>query len=203
MGFDVRNEELYEKALKHKSYNKTDNNERLEFLGDAILNQIISEILFYQNKKKSEGFLSKERSKVVSRKNLNKIGQKILKDVYIKNNLQKISEKIYGNTLEALIAAIYIDKGISYAKKFVKEKIMNNQPASQRPFIDYKTELQKTLHKEKKDLQYKLITTEGPEHKKQFTVAVFVNKKRRSSAKGRSIKKAEQEAAKRTLNIVI
>ena len=172
-------------------------------MGDAILNQIISEILFCQNKQKSEGFLSKERSKLVSRKNLNKIGEKVLNGVSIKNRVQKISEKIYGNTLEALIAAIYIDKGPRYAKKFVKEKIINNQVSYQRPFVDYKTELQKTLHKEKKDLRYKLITTQGPEHKKQFTVAVFVNKKRCSSATGFSIKKAEQEAAKRTLNIVV
>ena len=180
-----------------------DNNERLEFLGDSILNQIISEELFHNHKKQGEGFLSKERARLVSRKHLNQIGKSLIKESQIKNKLERVSERIYGNTLEAIIAAIYIDKGKDFVKKFIKEKVINSPVMKKEAFFDYKTELQKALHKKKSEPKYKLIKTDGPDHKKQFTIAVFVGKRRTSSATGFSIKEAEQEAAKKTLNIVL
>ena len=202
LGFTTKNISLYEKALKHKSYNCTDNNERLEFLGDAILNQIISEELFRKNKNKGEGFLSKERSRLVSRRHLNQVGKTLIKESQIKNKLENMSEKIYGDTLEAVIAAIYIDKGMVFAKKFIKDRVINNPRTKKELPFDHKTELQKLLHKKKREPEYKIINTKGPDHKKQFTIAVFVKKRKLSSATGFSIKEAEQEAAKKALNIV-
>ena len=94
-------------------------------MGDAILNSIVSEYLFLNNNKE-EGFLSQERAIIVSRKHLNKLGKKLLASKNIKSSLKIIPEKVFGNTLEAIIGAIYIDKGIDEAKRFVINNIINS-----------------------------------------------------------------------------
>ena len=117
------NKPNYAKAFIHKSLENTDHNERLEFLGDSVLSLIITEILFHENKSKEEGFLSKKRSKIVSRKHLNMVGKKIIPEKQIQSALKTIPSNIFGNTLEAIVGAIFIEEGIKEAKKFVKKHI--------------------------------------------------------------------------------
>ena len=103
-----------------------DNYERLEFLGDSILNSIVSEYLFLNHTQKDEGDLSKKRSVIVGRKNLNKIGKEILSKKHIQHNLHTITPNIYGNILEAIIGAVYLDSGHDKTKDFIENQIIKN-----------------------------------------------------------------------------
>jgi len=201
LGFKTTNKHYYTKALQHKSYDVNNNNERLEFLGDSILNFIVSEQLFLNNNK-AEGFLSQQRAIIVSRKHLNKVGKKLIKPTSIKSRLKIIPEKIFGNTLEAIIGAIYIDKGTAKTKEFIISNIVNSEFIKEFTGVDYKSELQQLGHKKKQKIEYKLLESKGLDHSKEFTIAVFLDNVNISQAKASSIKEAEQKAAKKTLNIV-
>ena len=202
LGFKTSNNHYYIKALQHKSYDINNNNERLEFLGDAILNSTVSEQLFLNNKNKEEGFLSQQRAIIVSRKHLNKVGKKLIKPSNIKSSLKRIPDKIFGNTLEAIIGAIYIDKGTDESKRFIINNIINSEFIKELTGVDYKSQLQKAGHKNKHKIEYKLLESAGLDHSKEFTIAVFVDNVNISQAKASSIKEAEQKAAKKTLNSV-
>ena len=202
LGFKTSNKHYYTKALQHKSYDINNNNERLEFLGDAILNSIVSEQLFLNNKYKEEGFLSQQRAIIVSRKHLNKVGKNLIKPTNIKSSLKRIPDKIFGNTLEAIIGAIYIDKGAEESKRFIVNNIINSEFIKDFTGVDYKSQLQKVGHKNKRKIEYKLLESAGLDHSKEFTIAVFIDDINTSQAKASSIKEAEQIAAKKTLNIV-
>ena len=168
-------------------------------MGDAILNSIVSEYLFLNNRKE-EGFLSQKRAIIVSRKHLNKVGKKLIPPTKIKSNLKTIPEKIFGNTLEAIIGAIYIDKGIQQVEKFIIKNIYNSTFSKTIFNTDYKSKLLKTAQQLKIKIGYKVLSKNGPDHNQEFLVAVFVNGVKKTEAKGRSIKEAEQRAAKKTYN---
>ena len=195
-------EEIYKTAFQHKSYCKTNNNERLEFLGDAILSFIVSEYIYEKNKTQKEGFLSKKRAVIVARKHLNMVGKRVINKEWLKTKTETISDNIYGNALEALIGAIYIERGITQAKQFIVDKIINSEFIDELLNTDYKSNLQKIIQKTQNDIKYNLIKTKGPEHNKEFYVALFIDNKKISSAKGRSVKEAEQNAAKKALKSV-
>ena len=108
--------DLYKSSLTHSTCNKINNYEKLEFLGDAVLNCIVSEHLFKKHKNQDQGFFSKTKSNIVARKNLNEIGKKIIPTKQIKHNLKTIPRNIYGNVLEAIIGAIYLDLGHQKSK---------------------------------------------------------------------------------------
>jgi len=131
------------------------------------------------------------------------VGKKLIKPSNIKNNLKRIPDKIFGNTLEAIIGAIYIDKGTEVSKKFIINNIINSKFIKELTNVDYKSQLQKAGHKNKQKIEYKLLESEGLDHSKEFTVAVFIDNVNISQAKAPSIKEAEQKAAKKTLNIVL
>lgn len=193
---------IYKIAFLHKSYNKKSHNERLEFLGDAILSLIISEFLFLENPNKEEGFLSKKRAIIVGRKHLNMVGKKIIPQKEIKSNFKRIPLSVFGNTLEAVIGAIYLDKGIDQARIFVKEHIYMSEFLSDFSEIDYKSKILEYSQKEKVPLEYKVEKQEGPDHKKEFLVAIFLDNRRIAEAKGSSKKEAEQKAAQKAIKIV-
>ena len=195
-------EERYKIAFQHKSYCKTNNNERLEFLGDAILCFIVSEYIYEENKTQKEGYLSKKRAVIVARKHLNMVGKRVINKELLKTKTETISDNIYGNTLEALIGAIYIERGITKAKQFVVDKIINSEFIDELINTDYKSNLQKIIQKNNYSIKYNLIKTSGPEHYKEFYVTLFIDNKKISSAKGRSVKEAEQKAAKKALKSV-
>ncbi len=194
--------DLYKKALVHKSFNNIAHNEQLEFLGDAVLSLIVAELLFLENPNKEEGFLSQKRSTIVSRKHLNLVGRKIIPKNKIKSNLKTLPESVFGNTLEALIGAIYIDRGMWQAKAFIRKHIYNSEFLKGLLEKDFKSTLLKHSQKEGFQLEYKLEKKEGPDHQKEFSVSVFINGKKITKAKASSKKEAEQRAAKKTINIV-
>ena len=177
-------------------------NERLEFLGDAILSLIIAEFLFLENTKKEEGFLSQQRAIIVGRKHLNLVGRKIIPEGKIKSNLKDLPLSIFGNTLEAVVGAIYIDKGIEKTRCFIRKHVYKSDFLHELSTLDFKGKLLKYSQKEGLEIVYKLEKQEGPEHKKEFSIAIFINSKKIAEAKASSKKEAEQKAAKKAINSI-
>ena len=208
VNFKPKNINHYKTAFTHRSMNIKDskghivNYERLEFLGDAILNFVVSEYLFSKNPNQEEGFLSQQRAIIVGRKHLNKVGKKTINSSKIKSSLKTIPESVFGNTLEAIIGAIYIDKGIEKTKQFIIHTIINSEFIEEFSGTDFKSELQKQIQKKKQKIKYKLVETDGPDHNKEFNVAVYIDSVNIAQAKASSIKEAEQKAAKKALNSV-
>ena len=202
LGFKPTNQKLYQKALQHKSYDEIENNERLEFLGDAIISTIVTKQLYIDYPQKQEGFLSKKRSYLIAREHLNIVGEQLLKGVEIKNKLEKISKSVYGNTLEAIIGAIFIDKGFCVAENLIIEKIYNSKYINKIQDNDFKSKLQRKSQKRNDDIIYKVLYEEGPDHNKTFCVALLYNNKNVSEGRAPSIKEAEQKAAKEAYKVL-
>ena len=155
-----------------------------------------------ENKNEDEGFLSQERAIIVGRKHLNLVGKKIIPPSKIKSNLKKTPINVYGNTLEAIIGAIYLDKGIAQARVFIKTHIYKSEFLVELSDKDYKSKLLKYSQKEKIKITYKVEKQKGPDHNKEFLVAVLVGNKKIAEAKANSKKEAEQNAAKKAIKIV-
>jgi len=202
LSYNPINKDIYIKALQHKSYNINDNNERLEFLGDAILDFIVSKQLYLEYPKEEEGFLSQKRAIIVGRKHLNLVGKKIFLDSDIKSKLKVIPKSVYGNTLESIIGAIYIDKGIKQAEQFIFEHIYASEFIEELSDTDYKSKLLKLSQKLKIKIRYEVIKRKGPSHKQEFLVAVYIENIKKAEAQASSIKEAEQKAAKKAYNSV-
>ena len=174
----------------------------MEFLGDAILDFIITKQLYLENPEQEEGFLSQQRAIIVGRKHLNMIGEKIFSDSEIKSKLKIIPKNVYGNTLESLIGAIYIDKGIKQAQKFIIKHIYDSNFIKGLSDTDYKSKLLKQSQKTKVNIDYRVLKREGPDHKQEFLIALYIGGVKKAEAKGSSIKEAEQKAAKKAYNSV-
>ncbi len=208
LGFYPKDLSLYSLAFKHKSLHK-DNNERLEFLGDTILDTVISKKLFYKFPYKKEGELSKLRSKIVNRSFLNNIGKHLKLEKHLDFQLNSISidkTNIRGNTFEALIGAIYLDGGIDLVEKFIETKIIPNFIQWNKidsEVIDFKSKLIHYSQKENIKLDYVLVGEEKTEANTiEFEICVKLSNKEISCAKGTSKKKAEQNASKLALEIL-
>ncbi len=209
-GFYPHHLELYELAFVHKSaslyYNKdfSLNNERLEFLGDAVLNMIVGEYLYYEFPNENEGFLTNLRSKIVNRSMLNEIAfqLKIPKHIKQQNEANTVVSNIYGNALEALIGAIFLDKGYQQTKSIVLNKILlpyidlqfviNNETNYKGQIIDWA---------QKKHYFIEFVDKEITLNRSQpgFLCELFINKQLYGTGKGSSKKNAEQEASKDAL----
>jgi ribonuclease-3 len=216
-GFNPVRIKPYQQALRHHSVSKTihansgskDSNERLEFLGDAMLNAIVAEHLFKKYPFKDEGFLTQLRSKIVSRESLNSLAIKLnLNQVvsYDKKALQNISlrNSIFGNALEAFIGAIYLDGGFEICKKFIIDNLL-------RFHIDVdKLEVTETNFKgrlfeycQKNSIPMEFETSDYPDGKnKIYKVKVILNGEPKGLAEHISKKKAEQIAAQRTFELL-
>ena len=144
--------------------------------------------------------MSQKRSIIVSRKHLNMVGRKIIPEKKIKSRLKTLSPNIFGNTLEAIIGAIYIDKGVGKTRFFVKKHIYNSEFLQRLLDADFKSELLKHSQKEKIEIEYKTKKQKGClEHKKEFSASVFLNGKKTAEGTAGSKKEAEQQAAKKTI----
>ncbi|AWI03966.1 ribonuclease III [Clostridium drakei] len=207
-----KNKELLKVALTHSSYaNGKKNikfNERLEFLGDSVLQISISEYLFLNYSKKTEGELTKRRALIVCENSLYEIAKKwdlgkhirMSKGEELTGGRERVS--ILADCVEAIIAAIYIDAGFEKAKEFVltnfKETI--DKAIKNKIVLDYKTKLQEVMQKNGDvDIQYDLIKYEGPPHRRKFYTQVSVNSKVLGNGTGYSKKESEQSAAKKAL----
>lgn len=199
-GIKINNIELLEIALTHSSYSNENggvNYERLEFLGDAVLQLITSEY-FYLNTDHSEGEMSKIRASYVCEQALAEYSKKIGIDRYIKvgHGQQKdINDTIIADTFESVLGAIYLDQGFEVAKKYVYEIVMPYIENGHMFFGDYKSLLQELVQTDKKSLDYVLINESGPAHDKRFMVEVKIDNIVYGVGTGRSKKEAEQNAA--------
>ena len=189
------------KSLTHKSYDSKSNNEKIEFLGDRVLGLIIAKKLLEIYPEESEGILDKKFASLVNKKKCLQIAKKIELEKYIlvfnpKNKEIIIEDKVIADCLEALIGAIYLDKGFNYIEKFVLNLWSEHITASVVTEIDAKTKLQEYSLKFFKVLPiYKLISNTGPRHKPLFKVAVKLKDSKFFISKGNSKKDAEQNAA--------
>ncbi|MCB2307669.1 ribonuclease III [Clostridium estertheticum] len=203
---------LLKTAITHSSYanqkKKVEFNERLEFLGDSVLQLIISEHLYSRFMKKPEGYLTKIRSLIVCENSLCDIANIWELGLYM--NMSKGEEitggrnrvSILADCVEAVLAAIYLDKGIEYSKEFILnnfkttiEKAINNEI-----ILDYKTKLQEIFQQNGEvNICYELVKFEGPPHRRKFFVNILINDCVKGSGQGFSKKEAEQNAAKEVM----
>ena len=200
LGFMPNKIDVYHQAFCHRSVNDEiyGNNERLEFLGDAIFN---TEHLFEKLPNKDEGELTDIRSKIVSRKSLNQLAKKLKIDRLVRTNLgNQIPSSIYGNTLEALIAAIYLDKGSKVCKEFISKKILQthfNLNQLEQEISSYKKYFIQWAQKNNKIYSFRLLNEGGEAHNKNFKIGLFLKEKKISTASAGSKKKAEEAASKK------
>jgi len=196
-----KNLNLLKQSLTHKSFDTNKNNEKVEFLGDRVLGLIISKKLLEIYPDEKEGILDKKFASLVNKTTCLEIAKNINLDKFIltfnpKNKKIKIEDKIISDSCEALIGAIFLDKGLSVTEKVVLELWKNHIKKSIITQIDAKTKLQEfSLKKFKKLPSYKLISNTGPRHKPMFKVGVKLPDSKYFISSGKSKKDAEQNAA--------
>ena len=194
-------QKIFIKSLTHKSFDSINNNEKIEFLGDRVLGLIIAKKLLELYPEEREGVLDKKFASLVNKKKCLEIAKKIELEKYIlifnpKNKKISIEDKVVADCLEALIGAIYLDKGFNFSEKFILNLWSEHITASIITQIDSKTLLQERSLKVFKVLPiYKLISNTGPRHKPLFKVAVKLKNTKFFTATGASKKDAEQNAA--------
>ncbi len=197
---------LLSRALTHSSLSHRDipHNERLEFLGDSVLETVICEYLFRTFPDLSEGRLSEMRSVVVSSTSLYEVADEIGLDEYcrVSKGIAKkdsIPESIYANLLEAVIAAIYLDSGLEQARSFILDQLETiiRNIVEQSHALDYKSFLQQYTQKRwNKIPHYQIVSEEGPDHNKHFEAMVLIRGEEHGPGRGTSKQEAEQEAAR-------
>ena len=211
LGFYPRNIEIYQQALLHKSSSikagkgRLLKNERLEFLGDAILDAIVADIVYKKFEGKREGFLTNTRSKIVQRETLNRVAVEIGLDKLIKYTTRQSSHNSYmcGNAFEALIGAIYLDRGYRACKKFMEERIINqylNLEKISRKEVNFKSKLIEWSQKNKFCVEFNLIEQSlDSDQNPIFETQITVENIPAGTGKGYSKKESQQEAAHATL----
>lgn len=208
LGFKPKSITHYKKAFTHRSLNRKDeegnaiNFERMEFLGDAMLSAVVASHLFKAVPGGNEGYLTKMRSKVVSRKHLNELGKDLGLIAHVQTNIPKdqFGVNIHGNLFEALIGAIYLDRGYKYCKRFIYERVID-------PYVDieqlegkvisYKSLVIEWCQKEKKEFDYSIYEDTGNDELKHFAVKLRIDGRVVGKARATSKKKAEEKASKR------
>ena len=201
INFKFKNLDLLIKSLTHKSFDSKNNNEKLEFLGDRVLGLVIAKKLLEIYPDEKEGILDKKFASLVNKKTCLEIAKKINLDKYIlifnsNNKKIKIEDKIVSDSCEALIGAVYLDKGFNIVEKTILKLWSTHIKKSIITQIDAKTKLQEfSLKKFKKLPIYKLISNTGPRHKPLFKIAVKLTDTKFYYAQGKSKKDAEQNAA--------
>ena len=211
LGFIPRNTRLYQIAFIHKSKSldmgkgRRVNNERLEYLGDAVLSAIVAEFLYKKYPSQGEGYLTEMRSKLVSRANLNKLAQKIGLSQLIQYNResQGIFKSIDGDTFEALVGAIYLEKGYKFTRRVIIDKIINlhlDVDAMAHTDWNFKSKLIDWGQKNHKKISFEVERTfyQGKESRRHYDVRVKVDDTPAEHAIEYSIKAAEQLAAEKT-----
>lgn len=212
VGSKPLNLDLYILAIKHSSVAETneqglkESNERLEYLGDAILGAAVADYLFKKYPFKDEGFLTEIRSRIVNRESLNNLGKKVGLNAlveYDQTKRDRLSHKsLYGDTLEAFVGAVYLDHGYDFCRSFILEKLIM-------PYFDLQTVIESTINfkskliewsqKENAALRFDVMGSKTNSQHKEFTAEVIVNNETMGKGYGYNKKKAEQDAAQKTL----
>lgn len=213
LGYEIKNPAIFEQALTHRSYlpvlegSGFSSYERLEFLGDSILNFVVSDWLFEQNEHDNEGELTVLRSRLVNKKSLADCAKKLKIDEFImlsfsaEKSLKSGSISILADIIEALVAAVYLDSDFSSAANFIKNVLLRNLlDSSANDDNNYKTKLLELVQSEgKKYPSYNVLDEYGPDHKKIFVVGVYVDEVLVGTGIGKNKKEAEQNAAQNAL----
>lgn len=208
IGFKPKDISFYEVAFTHRSTNEKNNAgepqnyERMEFLGDAMLSSVIAAHLFKKVPGGNEGYLTKMRSKVVSREHLNELGRDLELIKYVKTTIpiEQFGGNIHGNVFESLVGAIYLDRGYRYCEKFIYKRVI-------KPYVDikklegkvisYKSLFIEWCQKNKKNFKFSVYEDTGNDALKHFAVKLMLEDQTVGKARATSKKKAEESAAKR------
>ena len=211
LGYQFQNQKLLIEALTHKSYKQPYNNERLEFLGDAVLDLIVGEYLYTKFKDFDEGKLSKMRASLVNEEGFTSLATHLGLGEYIylsnaeENNSGRTKSSLLSNAFEAVMGAIYLETGLAKVQEITVKllELVHPDISLDSLFKDYKTSLQELTQAHFGTTpDYQLIAAHGPDHKKEFEVAVIIDGKRYASAQGKSKKQAQQEAAQIALEML-
>ncbi|MFZ6050726.1 ribonuclease III [Halocola ammonii] len=211
-GFKPKQLDYYVQALRHSSASKSiargvkNSNERLEFLGDAILDAVLADYLYANYPKTPEGQLTKMKAKVVSRKYLNVVGEKIELDKNLQLNLgkQELQKSLVGNALEAVIGAIYLDKGYDFASRVTLELLKKYDLEKKvHATTDFKSKLHEWCQKHRKSLTFEMVKEELSNGKSTYEMAVKVEGTEAGRGIGTNKKLAEQQAAKKALKKLV
>lgn len=208
LNFSPKKINKYKKAFTHRSVQMLDNSgmpinyERLEFLGDSILGSVIAAYLYKKVPGGSEGYLTQMRSKIVSREHLNELGKDLNLIRFVKSNIDQanVGDNIHGNIFEALVGAIYLDKGYIFCQKFIYENVIV-------PYVDieklegkitsYKGLIIEWCQKQKKKYKFDTYEDSGNESVKHFSVKISIDGEQIAKGRATSKKKAEEQASKR------
>jgi ribonuclease-3 len=208
MGFNPKNIDLYEEAFTHRSMNEMNvkgeakNYERMEFLGDTLLSTVIAAHLYKKVPGGDEGYLTKMRSKVVSREHLNELGRdlNLIKLVRTSIPTKQFGENIHGNVFEALIGAIFLDRGYRYCNQFIHKRVIKPYVDIQKlegKVISYKSLFIEWCQKNKKRFKFNIYEDNGNDALKHFAVKLLLEDETVAKARATSKKKAEERASKR------
>ena len=211
LGYKFKDKKLIIEALTHKSDKQPYDNERLEFLGDAVLDLVVGEYLYKKFTKSDEGKLSKIRASLVNEMGFDKLARYLNLGDYIRlsvaeeNNGGREKSSLLSNAFEALMGAIYLEAGLKTVNDIAIDLIEKNHKeiSLDSLFRDYKTTLQElTQARYGVTPEYKVIASRGPDHLKEFEMAVFIENKEYAKALGKSKKIAQQEAAKEAIELL-
>ena len=205
IGFYPDQISIYKQAFLHKSLKQNnklepyETNERLEFLGDSVLDSVISHYLYNKFPMQDEGYLTKLRSRLVSRHNLNGLGVKIGLQEIMQLNVARVSKSVSGDALEALIGAIYLDKGYAFAQKFIEEKLLQNHIDIETVIqteTDFKSRVLEWCQKEKVSFEFKISESET-KNERLYTAELIVNNETKGKGTAYTKKQAEQFASEK------
>jgi len=211
LNYVFQDKKLIVEALTHKSYKQSYDNERLEFLGDAVLDLIVGEYLYKKFEKSDEGKLSKIRASLVNETGFDKLARSLHLGDYIllsnaeENNGGREKSSLLSNAFEAVMGAIYLEAGLKTVEKIAIKLIEENHKEISLDFLfrDFKTTLQElTQARFGITPEYKVMASRGPDHQKEFEVGVFIEDKEYARAIGKSKKIAQQEAAKIAVDLL-
>jgi len=200
---------LYKLALCHRSASTEKingvriNNERLEFLGDAILSAVVADYLFKKFPQKNEGFLTEMRSRIVSRNNLNKLSEKLGINKFIRASDNNVYRSINGDAFEAMAGAMFLDRGYNLSKKTIINRIIKyhiNIEELEANDLNYKSKLIEWAQREKKQVKFVVTDEVGNGYKKQYIIEALIDKVPSGTGIDYSIKKAEQNAAEKAFS---
>jgi ribonuclease III len=207
-GFAPSNLSLYKLATLHTSRSKDSNgfresNERLEYLGDAILGAAVADYLFKKYPFKDEGFLTEIRSRIVNRDSLNLLARKMGINLIVQfdHKNSQLQQVVLGNTLEAIVGAVYLDKGYIRCKKFVIDKLIQphfNLDVVIQTNINYKSKIIEWTQRMNKSVRFEMMEVKKSRNQKEFSVQVFIDDQPCGTGFGYTKKKAEQDAALKT-----
>lgn len=208
LGYYPRNIQLFKIALSHRAVphrlllNQNINNERLEYLGDAVLSSIIADYLYRKFPQHNEGFLTEMRSRIVSRSRFNRLAIKMGIDrlIFAQEEYRSTSKSIFGDTFEAIIGAVYLDRGYRFTRRLVIHRIIGVHVDIEEVLhteTNFKSRILEYVQKEKKQLEFKVVQEVGEGYQKQYRVEIIIDGEAVASGQDFSIKGAEQVAAER------